>query len=732
MPQKMSLPRLAVHRPITTAMLLLSILVFGTIAWKRLPLAFLPEVDVPFIGVQIPYPNANPLQIERQITKPVEEILSTLSGIKRMRSNSDADGAWINLQFNWGEDLDIVRMQVSEKIDQIEPELPEGIGKILIFSFSTSDIPVVEGRISAEGVDLSESYSLIEARILNRLRRVPGVARVDIDGVAPQEIFIDLVLAKVQEHGIDIGELIQKLQAASSNLVLGEVHEDGKRYMARALGELETVDALANLVVNDRGLRLCDVAEVRFEEPPLTYGRHLNRKDAIAVTVFKESTANTVDVVGAVTAVVEGDINTDPLLQGVNFFMWQNQADMIVEAADGLTRAGLFGAFFAVIVLYFFLRRLSATLIVSLSIPFSIIAACGVMYFLDKNLNVLSMMGLMLGVGMLVDNAIVVLESIDRRRREQPDAKKASLEGANLVMMAVVASTATTLIVFLPLVVGQDSELATWLGEIGITICLALVCSLFSSMTLIPMVAARFLPSAEEEAREKHGVLYRVFHAAPKGAPRYITWLEDKYVAILAWTLRRRVLTFVLLVLVVVVGFLPFFTGMVESSIFSGGVNDRLFLEYDFTDFVYKSRAEEIVNEVEDYLFEHLGDFEIESVYSYFRSNEAMTTINLARTDFSDDEIKDLRSKIREDLPVVPGVKLLFDEDEDQGGGSTFFSVNFYGQDAGVLASLADEAIRRIESLPGMADVSSSLGRGRKEIEVTIDGDALTLGLELA
>ncbi len=726
----MSLPRLAVVRPITTAMLLLSILVFGVMAWMRLPLAFLPEVDVPFIGIQIPYPNSNPLQIEREITKPVEEILSTLSGIKRLRSTSDADGAQINLQFNWGEDLDIVRMQVSEKIDQIEPELPEGIGEILIFSFSTSDIPVIQGRISAEGVDLSENYSLIEARILNRLRRVPGVARVDIDGVAPREIYIDLVLAKIQEHSIDVGELIQTLRSASSNLVLGEVYDDGKRYTARALGEFESVEALANVVVNDRGIKLSDIAEVRFEEPPLTYGRHLSRKDAIAVTVFKESTANTVDVVGAVTAVVEGDINTDPLLQGVDFFMWQNQADMIVEAANGLTRAGLTGGFFAVIVLYFFLRRLSATLIVSLSIPFSIIAACGVMYFLDKNLNILSMMGLMLGVGMLVDNAIVVLESIDRRRRDQPDAKQAALEGASDVMMAVVASTATTLIVFLPLIVGQASELATWLGEIGITICLALVCSLFSSMTLIPMVAARFLPSAEDEAREKHGLLYRVFHAAPKGAPRYITWLEDKYVAILAWTLRRRVLTGVLLVPIAAVGLLPFFTGMVETSIFSGHVNDRLFLQYDFTDFVYKSRAEEVVNEVEDYLFAHLEEFEIESVYSYFRSNLAQSTITLARTDFDDDEIKELRSAIRDGLPVVPGVKFLFDEDEDQGGGSTFFSVNFYGQDAGVLASLADEAIRRIESLPGMVDVSSSLGRGRKEIEVTIDrAKAARLGL---
>ncbi len=221
-----------------------------------------------------------------------------------------------------------------------------------------------------------------------------------------------------------------------------------------------------------------------------------------------------------------------------------------------------------------------------------------------------------------------------------------------------------------------------------------------------------------------------MLHAAPKGSPRYIAWLEEKYVGVLAWTLRRPVLTFVLLVSVAAVGLLPFFAGMVETSTFSGAINDRLFMRYDFTDFVYKSRAEEIVNQVEDYLFEHEEEFEFESVYSFYRSNDAATVLNLARMDMSDEEVKELRGKIRDGMPVIPGVKFLFEEDEDQGGGSTFFAVNFYGQDAGVLASLAEEAIRRIETIEGVADISSSLGRGRKEVEVKVDRSrAARLGL---
>ncbi|MGD2113528.1 MAG: efflux RND transporter permease subunit, partial [Acidobacteriota bacterium] len=363
------LPRLAVTRPITTAVLLLSILVFGGLATSRLPLAFLPEVDAPFIGVEIPYPSSNPSQVEREIAKPVEELLATLSGVRTMRSTSGPDGAFFELRFNWGEDLDVVRMRVSELMDRAESTLPEGIGEIRIFSFSTSDIPVVEARISAEGVDLSESYELLEARVMNRIRRLPGVARVDLGGVEPKEVNIDLVLDRVKAHGVDVGRLMETLRGASRNLVLGEVYDGGLRYTARAVGSFGSVDELGSLVIDERGLRLSDVAEITYEEPPLTYGRRLNGRDAIALTVFKESTANTVDVVRDVMRVIEEDIGSDPLLQGVSVFVWDDQAEQILGSLQGLTRSGLIGALLAIVVLYFFLRRLGSTLIVSLSIP---------------------------------------------------------------------------------------------------------------------------------------------------------------------------------------------------------------------------------------------------------------------------------------------------------------------------------------------------------------------------
>src|SRR3989442_3076536 len=247
----MNLPALSIRRPVPTLMILLSVRVVGGIAMTRLPLAFLPNVDTPFIGINIPYPNSTPTQTEKQITKPVEEALATIPGVKRLGSTSTADNAEFQLQFKWGQNLDIVRMLVSEKMDQVRPTLPPGIGDPIIFSFNTSDIPVVQSRIATEGVDLSKNYELLETRVKNRILRVPGVARVDLNGVAPREIFIDLILDRIKEHGVDIGGLLQKPQGAPSNLVRGQASHDALSYHARALGAFGSLEMIESLAGHD-------------------------------------------------------------------------------------------------------------------------------------------------------------------------------------------------------------------------------------------------------------------------------------------------------------------------------------------------------------------------------------------------------------------------------------------------------------------------------------------------
>jgi len=238
----MSLPKLSITRPITTLMLLVSVLLVGGISLFRLPLEFYPKLSIPYVAVVVPYPNSNPTQVEKTVARPLEEALAMLPDLKKLRSTSNADECVVDMEFNWGLDLDVLRMLVREKVDQVRGGLPDGTGEIQIYSFNTDDIPVIQARISAEGVDLAASYELLETRIVNRIRRVPGVARVDLNGVEPREIFIDLRIDAIKAHRVDVSELIGRLRSVNTSLTLGRITDDGKRYSARAIGTLSTLD----------------------------------------------------------------------------------------------------------------------------------------------------------------------------------------------------------------------------------------------------------------------------------------------------------------------------------------------------------------------------------------------------------------------------------------------------------------------------------------------------------
>ncbi|MGH7338897.1 MAG: efflux RND transporter permease subunit, partial [Candidatus Rokuibacteriota bacterium] len=304
---------------------------------------------------------------------------------------------------------------------------------------------------------------------------------------------------------------------------------------------------------------------------------------------------------------------------------------------------------------------------------------------------------------MLVDNAVVVLEAIDRRHRGQPDREQAALEGAQQVAVAVTTSTLATVIVFLPLLVGAKTDLATWLKEIGIAITIALGCSLFSAMMLIPLTAAHVL------GRKK-----------TRPVP-FIERLEERYVRALAWTLAHRAKTGWLLAGGLLFGLVPFFTGMVEAAMFSGTSNERLFMRYEFDDFTFKSEAERAVDRVEDFFDERKAEYGIASLYSYYTENEALTVLTMERKNLSDDEAKALRERIRDELPVLAGVRVTFEEESDQGGDDTYFSVRFFGQDTALLEGFAAEAERRLGTVANVKDIRTPFREARREIHVAID-----------
>ena len=703
----MNLPRWSLRNPVTASMVIVSIVLLGAVSATRLPLAFLPEVDFPGIQVEIPYPNALPAQVEEEITRPAEEALATLSGVRRIFSYSSTNTANLFVEFDWGVDIQPLRVEAREKLERIRDQLPVDVDQIHVNSFRSSDIPVLECRVSADR-DLSRSYELLDRHVADPLRRVPGVAKVELYGVEPPEVQIHFRMADLRRHGLEAREVLQKLEAANRSLSAGALRRADEEWPLRVVNQFGSLPEIRGFPLTAQGVTLGDVAHVALAEPDLDYGRHLDLTRAIGLNVIKDSDANSVDVARRARRALE-DMGRDPMLDGIQVLTFTDQAEEITNSIEGLVQSGLIGALLATGVLFFFLRRWRATLVVALAIPVSLLAAAGMLYFTGGSLNILSMMGLMLAVGLVVDNAVVVLESIERKRQLGLGPMRAALVGSKEVLPAVMSSTATSMIVFLPLVVGGRTEITTWIGEVGRTIIYTLACSLFLSLTAIPLVMGRVMSA---------GV------SRPIGA---VEWLSERYRALLGWTLRHRPRTMAIGFGVFAVSLVAF--GPVEKSAFTGTKVDAVNISYEFADNINHLEAERYVERVETWIHGRKDSLHLKSTYSFFTNNYAVTRAYLTPAYSSDDGAQKVRELLRGGLPELPGVKLVLRGQNDDDS-PTRLSVRLFGDPGPRLDMLAEEVRRRMATVEGLTDVEIGGEKGRQEVEVVVRGDqAATYGL---
>ena len=702
--------RISLRRPVTMAMALISVLVLGVVSIWKMPLDFLPQVEFPFIGVIVPYPNGIPSEVEKEIVLPIEEVLATLGGVRELSSYSDADQAFVGVEFEWGRDINLLRMEVKEKIDQIRGDLPSDIRDILLLTFDTNDIPIIEGRIAAKGRDLSESWDLLDQKIIAPLQRIPGVGRVNIDGVLPTQASIYLDFDKILEHNVDVSNLFRILGAANVELTIGTVTDEGLRYDVRTVSGLSSVDDLRVLPVDERGLRLQDIATVIYGAPGLSYGRRLNGEPAIAFWIQKASGYNTVEVCRAIEAELER-INLDPSLQGISSFSFFNQADQITNSLRSLFQGGLFGSLLAVIMLFFFLRRLSMTAVVSVAIPLSLMGTAVFLYLSHRSLNILTMMGLMLGVGMLVDNAVVVLESIHRRQRSGSSPLSAAVRGTKEVGRAVVASTLTTIIVFAPIIVSKSDQLSVWLGEVGVTISVMLVLSLLVSLTVIPPLSVRLTRS--EGAVKENG---------------WLSVVRGRYLRVLNWTALRHPL---LTALVIIPAVLAVTIVMMQVTHFKpeafgdeGIRRESLYINCDFTDPMDKYRTSDCVQIAEDYLEGRREELGIRDIYIYYTADRGGISLFFESGVVSDSFYKQIRDDLRENLPKQAGLRYEFGDEEGQGSGVKTFAVTVFGEETELLLEISQDVKTLLASVDGVGDLRTDGEDGNKEIQIHVDREA--------
>jgi hydrophobic/amphiphilic exporter-1 (mainly G- bacteria), HAE1 family len=695
----MNITGFSLRRPVTSLMIFVCLMVVGSISVRLLPLEFFPDISFPGNFVQIPYQGSTPEEVEKLITKPVEEVLATISGVERIFSNSGENQAGIFILFRMDTDVDLKAIEIREKIDGIRHLLPTDLDRFMVYKFSASDDPILNLRLSSDA-DLSDSYDLIDRNLKQRIERIQGVSKVEFYGVDKKQIRIELIADRLTAFNIDLNRLASVLQNANVSLTAGRITDAGLRYSVRPESSIRDIEDLRRIPVAPGNVVLSDIAEIRFEAPKRDYGRHLGRKYAVGLDVFKEAGANTIEVTRLVNAELDR-IAEIPQMSGILIYQPFSQADGILSSLSELLKAGLLGALFSIIVLYLFLRQFRTTLIVALAVPFSLIVTLACLYFFGYTLNILSMMGLMLAVGMLVDNAVVITENIHRYQAMNLPRREATLTAVKEVGLAVTAGTFTSVIVFLPLVVSKQDMTALFLEHVAVTICIALLASLVISMSIIPLLT------------------YRVKSRKTSKPVDYNSRIMRGYGATLDWLLRHRYASSVIVILIIITVAVPM--SVVKTEMFPPVEQRDIRLYYNVNSNYVLDKVKEAVDEVENYLFENQEAFEIKSVYSYYNTGFAVSTIILVDEADATKSVTKIKEQIREGMPKlsIADPKFEFATGASQEGIQLYLN----GESSETLAELAREVTRRLSQIPGLVDVRSDTEAGTEEIRLLVDRD---------
>ena len=702
----MSVAEFSIRRPVTTVMFFVSLFVIGLIAAFRLPLEAFPEVSPPFIFVQLPYTGSTPEEVERTVLRPAEEALSTMPGIKRMESQANAEGARIFIQFSdWDRDVAIAASEARERLDAIRDDLPEDMQRYFVFKFSTTDEPVLRVRL-ASATDLTGAYDMIEREFKRRIERIPGVARVEVSGAPPNEVEIAINQDRLTAHDLSLNDLTTRLQAVNFSISAGVISDGPQRLRVQPVGELTDLQQLRDLVVGPNNVRLGDIAEVRLKPARMDYGRRLDGKPAVGLDIFKERNANLVEVSRRALAEVEA-IRAQPSLRDVQIKIIDNQGDNVTSSLLELAEAGLIGLVLSIVVLWFFLRHWPSVAMVTLAIPICFVMTLGFMYFAGVTLNILTMMGLLLAIGMLVDNAVVVVESIYQEREKFPDNPvAASIVGTRHVAIALSAGTLCHCIVFVPNLFGERNFLSIYLGQIAITISVSLLASWLVAVSLIPMLSARL--KTPPLVHDTNGFIPR---------------MQRRYAGLLRWTLDHRGWSVLGILLVVLVSLVPIkFT---KFDMFGGDEGGEAQVYYQWKGSYTKEQMSSEVLRIEQFLEANRAKYRITQIYSFFSEQGWGGTMVKFDTD-KPGETKTLVETLRKELPKSARANIGIGNQGGQGGGGQpgqNVSFQLVGDSTQTLGEIAAELVPILSRRPELRDVRVDIGDQNSELNVRVDRD---------
>ncbi|MGI6685682.1 MAG: efflux RND transporter permease subunit [Bacillota bacterium] len=732
----------SVRRPVTIAMLILAIVLLGYVSLTRLSIDLLPKMDLPYAVAITEYSGAGPEEVESTVTKPLEDVLSTVENLDSIYSQSLAGQSLVMMEFNYGTDMNFATLQMREKIDMIKGFLPDAVTDPMVVKADLSMMPIIQLGLSG-GKDMTDLKKLAENVIQPRLERQAGVASVSVTGGYTREIQVLVSPIKMEAYGVGMSQVTQALQAENMNVSSGSVTEGNKELFVRTMGQYNTLDDIRNVRISLAGgksITLKDIAEVKDAYAEQKTISRMNGEPCVAISVQKQSEANTVQVSKLVQKAMEelsGEIPEN--VQAVTVF---DQATFINESINSLSDHALMGGLLAIIIVYLFLRSIRSTLIIGLALPISIIAIFTILYMGGLTLNMMSLGGLALGIGHLVDCSIVVLESIYRYRRDGYSLKEAAVQGGSEVGMPVVASTLTVAVVFLPIVFveGMASML---FRELALTVVSSQSVALLVAITLVPMLCSKFLVVGDkketDEISESRGKR-RLWNKGRGNGFVLFEKIEAKYERLLAWALTHRK-TVVIVVTLVLIGSFAL-VPMIGMEFIPKTDTGELSLTVELDKGTVLEETDKVAQKIESILgeipeiktaFVNVGGASMMGTSS---SEVAQMQVMLVPKDERQRSSDQVADDIRERLQEIPGADISVTVSQGiMGGGMATapISITIKGDDLDVLKSMAEDIKEVVASVPGTREVESSFTVGRPELQIQVDRDkAVMYGLSVA
>lgn len=726
----MNIPRLAVKRAVTFSMVFVAMTGFGIMGLKLLPIELFPDITIPVAVVFVDYEGASPEDMESLVTMPIEEAVSSVSGIKNITSDSRQGVGFILLEFAWGTDMEMAKDEIRENLDMYGDMFPQEMREPLVVAFDPSMMPIAFMGVSGD-MPTHELRAIAKEQIEPLLERIPGVAMATTDGGLDRQIQVRLDLVRMRARRIPVQQIINAIRMENMQMPGGTFDQGLITYAVHTQGKYEDVEQIAETIVGYAGtspIRVRDVAEVVDTFKEEVAGTHINGAPGVLLFVMKQSDTNTVKVTNQVLR--ELPYINSILPAGVQLSVIFEQAGFIERSLGNLANTAVLAFIMAAIILLVFLRNIRASIIVTLSIPLSMLFAFFAMYLLDLNLNIISLAGLALAVGMLVDNSIVVLENTVRFIEDGQTPMEAAVNGPSEILMAIVASTLTTISVFVPILFIPGIA-GVLFKDMAITICVSLAASLFVAVSLVPLMGSRWLLSEAERPPIRIALFKRLSSTVREQLDR----LETTYSRHLERVLRHRLLT-----MLAAVGFFIISMGLIlviDREWLPETQEEQIIIRVERAPGTSIREMEETMSRLERIALDNVpeahaittsyGPGEGFASFSSSASNQGQLEINIVEIGQRKRNTVEIRDDLLPLLKQEPGVEVTA-----QLGGQMHMMtegdiiVEIYGYDQEEGQKIALDLIEEIGKLDNIVHVSSSYEKGRPELKVKLNRDQLS------